>query len=205
MSVLSGVRAVVFDVGETLVDETRAWTELARHAGVTPFTLMATLGALIERDVAHRQVWDALGVPAPGRTQGVEPADLYDDALSTLDTVRDAGFLVGIAGNQPIGIERQLAAAGFVADFVASSQAWGTEKPSSAFFDRIVERTGTTPDRILYVGDRLDNDVLPARRAGMRTAFIRRGPWGHLHAGRPEAKLADVTISSLQELPPLLG
>nr|WP_307334316.1 HAD hydrolase-like protein [Microbacterium sp. SORGH_AS_1204] len=41
------------------------------------------------------------------------------------------------------------------------------------------------------VGDRLDNDVISARHAGMRTAFIRRGPWGIIHSRRPEASLAD--------------
>ena len=59
-------------------------------------------------------------------------------------------------------------------------------------------------DRVLYVGDRLDNDVLPARAAGMRTAFLRRGPWGHVHALRPQAALADVRVDSLGELVELL-
>lgn len=48
--------AVVFDVGETLVDETRAWTAVAEAAGVTPFTLFASLGALISRGEDHRRV-----------------------------------------------------------------------------------------------------------------------------------------------------
>ena len=34
--------------------------------------------------------------------------------------------------------------------------------------------------------------------------FIRRGPWGHLHALRPEAARADVRIDSLDELLPAL-
>jgi FMN phosphatase YigB (HAD superfamily) len=54
--------------------------------------------------------------------------------------------------------------------------------------------------QILYVGDRLDNDILPARKAGMRTAFVRRGPWGYLHAQRPEVELADMRIECLAEL-----
>ena len=53
---------------------------------------------------------------------------------------------------------------------------------------------------IAYVGDRTDNDVLPAADAGMRPILIRRGPWGHLHALRPEAKRATI-IDSLDELP----
>ena len=62
MSIPAGVRGVVFDVGETLVDEFRAWTIQAERAGVTPFALMGLLGALIARDEDHRRVWEMLGV-----------------------------------------------------------------------------------------------------------------------------------------------
>jgi FMN phosphatase YigB (HAD superfamily) len=55
------------------------------------------------------------------------------------------------------------------------------------------------------VGDRLDNDVLPASAAGMRTALLRRGPWGFLHAERPEAvRVADVIVDDLHSLLPVL-
>lgn len=58
---------------------------------------------------------------------------------------------------------------------------------------------------ILYVGDRLDNDVVPARAVGMRTAFLRRGPWGYIHAQLPQAALADVQVNSLDELARFFG
>lgn len=194
------VRAVVFDVGETLVDESRAWTALAERAGVTPFALMGLLGALIARDEDHRGVWDLLGVERPAEAPLIERTDLYPDALACLRAVREAGLLVGIAGNQPAGVEAQLRDAAFDADFIASSAAWGVAKPSAEFFSRTVATAQLDAGQILYVGDRLDNDVLPAREAGMRTALVRRGPWGYLHAQRPEAALADLRIDSLAEL-----
>lgn len=54
---LPGIRALVFDVGETLADESRPWAAVARTVGTTPFTLMAHLGSLIERGLGHRAVW----------------------------------------------------------------------------------------------------------------------------------------------------
>jgi HAD superfamily hydrolase (TIGR01509 family) len=194
------VRAVVFDVGETLVDESNAWAEQARSAGVTPFSLMGVIGALIEAGRDHREAWTVLGVTAPETAPAVSALDLYPDAVECLRTARGRGLLVGMAGNQPAGVEAQLAAAGFEADFIASSASWGVSKPSPAFFARVTEETGVRPEQILYVGDRLDNDVLPARAAGMRTAFIRRGPWGYVHAQRPEIALADIRLESLNEL-----
>lgn len=196
----AGVRAVVFDVGETLVDESRAWTIQAERAGVTPFTLMGILGALIARGEDHRRVWDVLGVERPAEPPVIERVDLYPDAIACLSAAGHAGLSVGIAGNQSAGVEAQLCEAGFVADFIASSAAWGVTKPSAEFFSRIVDTAQLDAGQILYVGDRLDNDVLPARKAGMRTAFVRRGPWGCLHAQRPEVELADMRIESLAEL-----
>lgn len=201
---LPGLRAVIFDVGETLVDESRAWAERARKAGVTPFSLMGVLGGLIEAGRDHREVWAVLGVDPPETPPAVAPADLYPDAAECLRSARALGLVIGIAGNQPAGVEAQLVATGFEADFIASSASWGVAKPSPAFFARVTKESGVRAEQILYVGDRLDNDVLPARAAGMRTALIRRGPWGYLHAQRPESALADVQLESLSELSTIL-
>ena len=87
---------------------------------------------------------------------------------------------------------------------VASSARWGVEKPDLGFFRLISEELGIEPARIAYVGDRLDNDVLPAKAIGMRAVFIRRGPWGYLHSRRPEAAAADLRIDDLGSLVPAL-
>lgn len=197
---LDAVDCVVFDVGETLVDETYSWTKQAESAGVTPFTLMGVLGALIERGEDHRVAWSLLAITDVPSAPPVRADDLYPDAELTLRTLRRAGLRVGIAGNQPAGVVEQLGAVGFTADFIASSSAWGVSKPSPGFFQRVLAECGMDASRVLYVGDRLDNDVLPARACGMRTALIRRGPWGVIHSNRPDARLADVRIDALAEL-----
>ena len=51
--------------------------------------------------------------------------------------------------------------------------------------------------RIAYVGDRVDNDVLPALAAGLVAVHVRRGPWGLLH----ETPAGAIQIDSLAELP----
>jgi len=201
---LHDVRAVVFDVGETLVDETRQWVQAAHEVGVTPLTLMAAVGALTERDAPHHGVWEIVGVEPPTTPGEIRAEDLYPDALPTLGALRAAGYVVAVAGNQPARAEHQLRAAGVEVDLLATSARWGVAKPSPGFFARVVTDLGLPPRQVLYVGDRLDNDVLPARAAGLRTAFLRRGPWGYLHAQRPDAALADVRVDSLRELTALL-
>ncbi|WP_420098335.1 HAD family hydrolase [Corynebacterium sp.] len=197
---MADISAIVFDVGETLVDESRAWTSQARKAGVPVFTFLAVFGSLIERAEDHRKIWGELGIPDPQSPLEITSDDLYPDALTCIESARAAGFIIGIAGNQPSGAARQLAQAGMTADFIASSAQWGVEKPSTAFFERTVDEAGVEAGSVLYVGDRLDNDVLPARRAGMQTAFLVRGPWGYVHDRWHEATLADYRVESLSEL-----
>jgi len=73
-------------------------------------------------------------------------------------------------------------------------------KPSAGFFAKVIEAAGEPAHRIAYVGDRLDNDVLPARAAGMIAVFVRRGPWGWMHADLPDIAQAHLQVGSLLEL-----
>ena len=56
-------------------------------------------------------------------------------------------------------------------------------------------------DEILYVGDRVDNDLRPAVAAGMHTALVHRGPWATIQWRTDEAeKLPTFRVESLREL-----
>ena len=130
----------------------------------------------------------------------LEPGDFYPDALPCLRGVAAAGLRVGIAGNQPQAAEEMLRRVDAPISLVASSSRWGVERPSPAFFERICVETAVEPDGVAYVGDRVDNDVLPAKAAGMFAVLVRRGPWGYLHARRPEAATADLRLDNLTSL-----
>ncbi|MFL5928369.1 MAG: HAD family hydrolase [Gaiellaceae bacterium] len=189
------VETVVFDVGETLVDESTMWTRAAAAVGVPPFTLMGVLGGLIVEGRPHDDVWGALGVERPDVTWN--EADWYTDALPCIERLRGAGYRVCAVGNTPQSSEEQVATR---LEVLGSSERWGVSKPAAAFFARILEAAGRLPEKIAYVGDRVDNDVVPALAAGMVGVHIRRGPWGYLHEPPPEA----VRICSLDELPAAL-
>jgi HAD superfamily hydrolase (TIGR01509 family) len=190
------VNAVVFDVGETLVDETRMWEAAADVAGVPRFTLMGVLGGLAARGEKHSRVWEILGVAQPASTW--DAGDFYADALPCLDGLRSRGLLVGAVGNMPAATEELLREH---VELIGSSERWKIEKPAPRFFERIVAEAGLPPEEIAYVGDRVDNDVEPALAAGMVAVHIRRGPWGYLHEPPSEA----IQIRGLGELPDALG
>ena len=193
------VTAVFLDVGETIADETDYWGTVADRVGVPRLTFFAGAGALIERgERDHRNIFELFGVdPADGERRFT----LYADALPCLVRLREAGYLVGLAANQPEWADAALAEAGIDVDVVATSAGWGVSKPSPAFFERVVAAAGRPASEIAYVGDRVDNDVEPALAAGMVAVHIRRGPWGYLQQGRERAH---VRIDSLDELPEAL-
>jgi len=204
------LRAAVFDFGETLLSEERAWGVWADWIGVTHQELFAAIGATVEGRYPHRH---ALELCRPGfdlrrafaerEAAGIprheELYDVYPDAAPALARLRAAGLRVGFAGNQPAGAESSLADLVADGDLVATSADWGVAKPSPEFFARIVEALDLPAAEIAYIGDRVDNDILPAAAAGMFTVHLRRGPWGVIQAAWPEAKRASTTASNLDE------
>jgi FMN phosphatase YigB (HAD superfamily) len=119
-----------------------------------------------------------------------------------LGQLRQAGFWLGLAGNQTKRAGEILRELSLPVDLVATSDDWGVSKPDPGFFARLAGSAPYASSEILYVGDRLDNDIRPASRAGMHTALIRRGPWGFIQERDPAAdRLATMRVRSLDELP----
>jgi len=209
------IRAVVFDVGETLFDETRAQGVWADWLGVPRFTLFGVLGVVAERGEDH---WRAFEIVRPGIDIAAEAArkaaagleyrlereDLYADVLPALRALRAAGYRLAIAANQPRSSEEVMAGLDVEFELIASSARWGVAKPDPAFFDRLVGELHLEPAAIAYVGDRVDNDVRPAVAAGMIAIHIRRGPWGYAHSDSALAAGAAAQIESLTDLPEVL-
>src|SRR4051794_7065021 len=209
------IRAVFFDVGETLVDETRMWEAWADVLGLPRLTLLGVLGGLAARGDDHREVFTRLAPGADleraqaemrerGLFDGFGAQDLYPDALPCLHALHGAGFRTGIVGNTTTAVEQALRELDAPVDVIASSERWGVAKPAPEFFARVLEASRVSPAELAYVGDRVDNDVVPAATAGMVAVHVRRGPWGHLQADWPEASLAAIRVRSLGDLPAAL-
>jgi FMN phosphatase YigB (HAD superfamily) len=217
------LRAVWFDVGETLIDESREYGTWADWLGVPRHTFSAMFGAVIARGGDYREVFQHF---RPGFDLGEERRarldagigeylnghDLYPDVRSCLQTLKEAGYFVGVAGNQTARAGRFLRELNLPCDVLATSDEWGVTKPDTGFFDKLAAVSGFERGETAYVGDRLDFDIGPAARAGLFTVWIRRGPWGYiLRPGDPPG-VADVpdgapslTVASLSELARALG
>ena len=153
------------------------WERAADVAGVPRFTLMGVLGGLAARGDHHDGVWSILGVEHPavdlgGRATGIPTPCRRSRRSATAATS---------SGPSATRRSRPRSCFGPHVDFVGSSARWGVAKPEPAFFARLIAEAGAPPEKIAYVGDRVDNDILPALDAGLVAVHIRRGPWGLLH------------------------
>jgi HAD superfamily hydrolase (TIGR01549 family) len=183
--------------------------------GVPRHTFSAVFGAVIARGLDYRETFQVFKPgfdltaererrTAAGHPEGFGEENLYPDARRCLTALREQKLLVGLAGNQTARAETILRALDFSVDVIGTSDGWGVEKPSAGFFDRVVVEARCPADQILYVGDRLDNDVRPAQGAGMATALIRRGPWGYILDDPAVAGRCLFRLDSLEELPELV-
>jgi HAD superfamily hydrolase (TIGR01662 family) len=207
------IRAVVFDVGECLVNEAREYGTWADWLGVSRHTFSAVFGAVIAQGRDYRETFQVFRPgfdltierekrAAAGKPEWFGENDLYPDVRPTLSALQKAGIWVGIAGNQTVRAGAILRSLDLPCDMVATSDDWGVSKPDPSFFEALSKKTSFSPEETLYVGDRLDNDIRPAAAMGFKTALIRRGPWGIVQQHDPDSEMvATVRIDSLASLP----
>ena len=62
------IKAVCFDVGETLIDETRHWDGWAEFLGVPRLTLFTALGVTMSRGQSLRRVFEIRVSPTSKQT-----------------------------------------------------------------------------------------------------------------------------------------
>jgi HAD superfamily hydrolase (TIGR01549 family) len=205
-------RWVCLDVGETLIDETRVWSIWADTLGITRLTFMAALGASVARGEEHVGVFELVGRPdwrehrarVREAYSGFQSIDLYPDALPCIEALRAAGYRTAILANQPAERTAELRALGAEVEVMAMSEELGVYKPDPEFYRRGLALMGDPdPARVAYVGDRIDNDVLPAAAAGMQAIWLRRGPWAVIGSVAPPQ--AALVVDSLDELVERIG
>ncbi|WEH43693.1 HAD family hydrolase [Streptomyces sp. NBC_01218] len=212
------METIVFDIGETLVRDDRHWASWADWLGVPAHTVSALVGAAV---VGGGSAADALALLRPGmdvaeaerareaagRGEHLGERDLYPDVRPALAGLRSLGLRVVVAGDRPARAAEQLAALDLPVDHVVTpAECGGLAKPDPGFFARVLEASGADPRTTVYVGDHPAEDLFPARAAGLRTAHLRRGPFGHWWADHPDVVgSADWRVDALTELVALPG
>lgn len=198
------IKWIFFDVGSTLVDETEAYDHRVRDiiAGTD-----ITFQEFDDMRIAlARQGLDgnSAAIKHFGLTKTSwhsEDEVPYPDAKSTLAALIQMGYKLGIIANQKLGTAERLENWGLrqYFDVIAASAEIGYAKPDKRIFEKALEMAGCTARESVMVGDRLDNDMIPAKALGMKTVWIKNG-LAQYQSEELGKDIADVQIASLSEL-----
>ncbi len=198
------VRWLFFDVGSTLVDESAAYDHRIRE-------MIAGTDVTYEQFQEKREEFarqnmrgdlEAVAffglVKTPWHHEDERP---YPEAAKVLAALRGRGYHIGVIANQSAGTEERLRAWGLMEhiDLVVASAEAGVAKPDPAIFRMALAQAGCLPEEAAMIGDRLDNDIAPAKAVGMRTIWLPQGPavWQRV---RKTSECPDLQVESLTEL-----
>ena len=113
----------------------------------------------------------------------------------------DKGYKLGIIANQNFGVSERLESweLSQYFDVIASSAEIGYAKPDKEIFEKAFELAECTAEESVMVGDRLDNDIIPAKALGMKTVWVKNG-LAKFQSSELGERFADSQIDSLSEL-----
>ena len=195
---------IFFDVGSTLVDETEAYNHRVREMIMNTDIAFSVFDN--KRIELAKQGFDGnseaikyFGLKkTPWHSEDEIP---FEDALDTLESLKEQGYKLGIIANQSAGTAQRLENWGLLKyfDVVAASAELGVSKPNKLIFEKAIELAGVPAYNAVMVGDRLDNDIIPAKAMGMKTVWIRKGLsiYQNIEFGK---NIADWVVDTLSDL-----
>lgn len=210
------IEIVFFDIGGVLYDDTvyaRAWHRALREAGArftdAEFDEEYTK-ARTDQSGSFRRRLMARFLPdgdlreleaIASRSWHYPPSARYDDAIPCLEELRGR-YRLGVIANQPGEVRSALRRDGLHGFFEVwgVSDELGVGKPDPALFELAAKTAGVRTTAAVMVGDRLDYDVRPAKRVGMRAIWMLRGEAPDRPTPEQLAE-ADGSVRTLDELP----
>lgn len=201
---MKNIKWIFFDVSSTLVDETEAYNHRIRDAiKDTDITFEQFNEKRLE--FAKRNMKgdiEALKYLGLKKTPWhKEDEILYPETKTILNMLNTDNYNLGIIANQSLGTAERLAKWGilkFIRVVVASAEL-GIEKPDERIYRYALEIANCLAEESVMIGDRLDNDVFPAKKIGMKTIWIRQGFAIHQQP-KDSCFQADYTVNNLAEL-----
>lgn len=192
-----------FDVGSTLVDESLAYEKrmrcVAKAANVTyEYVYETALEFYRHNKKGDLETIRLLNVDKPQWPKEAEI--LYSDATECLKKLHGK-YKIGVIANQSLGTEKRLENFGILKyiDLVIASAEEGVAKPDKRIFEIALERSNCEPANAVMIGDRIDNDIVPAKRIGMKTIWIKQG-FGKFWNITNESEKADFFVENLTEI-----
>ena len=225
------IRAILFDMGGTLDGDGLHWLErflalyesfgaalsrdaireafdeAERKSGLDEAIASSNLKEMIELHVKWQLTHLGLNDPALERhlVKGfITPVrKATADNAQLLATLVERGFELGVVSNGCGNVEQLCADFGYTPflSVIVDSRCVGLFKPDPAIFLHAAEKLGANPGNIMMVGDSFARDIVPAKKAGMKTAWLE----GATPRECPDLSLVDLHLRRLADLPAALS
>lgn len=194
-----------FDIGGTLFSETAAWGDRIRRTCeknsipedvfrremciAASKNIHEYKGALAAFDIHFGEKWNS------------ELITPYPSAREVLTALKKK-YRLGIIANQPLNTRKRMQEEWQLAEFfdvMLISAEVGFSKPDPLLFREALYKTGAKAHECAMIGDKLTNDIAPAKALGFKTVWIRQ-EWGGMQTVTSEELRPDITVDSLTEL-----
>ena len=200
---MNKIKWIFFDIGSTLVDESAVYENRIKEI---------TQGNNIDRNEFVAKVIECAqtspkpivsaaedyGVKVPAWRHDLEV--LYPDTKEVLQRLSQK-YKIGIIANQDFGTEQRLTDFNVhqYINLVIASAEEGVAKPDLRIFQIALARADCKPEEAVMVGDRIDNDIIPANKIGMTTMWIKQG-FGSYAEPKTVEEQSDYIVNSLAEI-----
>lgn len=200
----TSIQWLFFDIGSTLVDETLCYEDRYRRitAGTSvsyeDFQEKVIYYSRLNCKGDHRAAQE-YGLTLPKWNSDLER--VYPEACSVLEVLTLRGYKLGIIANQAPGTKERLKRYGILHffDVIVASAEEGVAKPDHRIFEIALQQANCLPEEAVMIGDRLDNDIAPAKAIGMNTVWVKQG-LGQYYTVRSDAERPEETVGSLQQI-----
>lgn len=197
------IKWVFFDIGSTLVDETRCYEHRLKDAIRGTGISYPAAYAEVLRFATHTA--EPIKAFAAAHTLALTPWHsedefVYPEAKAVLSALHKQ-YKIGIIANQPPGTAERLRAYGLFEDIdlIIASAEEKLSKPDPKIFSTALKRAGCAAENAVMVGDRLDNDIAPAKALGMQTLWVKQG-FGGMGTVQSDAQKPDYRAKDLNEV-----
>lgn len=197
------IKWLFFDVGSTLMNEEKVYEHRMRDMAAAvkePYEKIYEIAMNFYRQNKKGDLETAKLFGLPKQKWYVEDEVLYEDAKVCLEKL-SRKYKIGVIANQSLGTEERLAQHGVMQyiDLVVASAEEGVAKPDKRIFEIALERSSCKPGDVVMIGDRIDNDIVPANLLGMHTIWIKQG-FGRYWNITQDIEKADFVVNNLMEI-----
>ena len=200
---MTNYKWLFFDIGSTLINEEKAYQDRIEQAiaetNITYDTFYQRMLVLFQEGLKGDLI--ALQEYSLERPKWKSELEiLYPDAKIVLETLHNR-YKIGVIANQLPNLEKRLENFGIRQwiDLIISSADCGFSKPSSKIFQLALQQASCSASSATMIGDRLDNDIAPAKALGMKTIWIKQGFSAYSPIQSPSEE-PDFTVNYLSDL-----